>query len=51
MSNSPTITQNTLSRMLDVNIRTIQRNIKKLIEVGAVERNGTTKKGKWVVKK
>ncbi len=50
MLDSPTITQETLSRLLDVNIRTIQRNIKTLIEKGLVERIGATKKGEWIVK-
>lgn len=50
MLDSPTITQETLSRLLDVNIRTIQRNIKTLIERGLIERTGATKKGEWIVK-
>lgn len=50
MLDSSTITQETLSRVLDVNIRTIQRNIKILIEKGLIERIGTTKKGNWRVK-
>ena len=51
MLDSPTITQETLARLLDVNIRTIQRNIKILMDMGLVERTGATKKGKWIVKK
>lgn len=51
MLDSPTITQETLARLLDVNIRTIQRNIKKLIDVGLIERIGATKKGEWIVRK
>ena len=47
---SPTITQNALSRILDVNIRTIQRNIKILVDMGLIERTGATKKGEWIVK-
>ena len=50
MLDSPTITQDTLSRILDVNIRTIQRNIKTLIDIGLIERTGATKKGEWIVK-
>ncbi len=50
MLDSPTITQETLSRLLDVNIRTIQRNIRTLIEKGLIERTGATKKGEWIVK-
>lgn len=51
MLDSPAITQETLARLLDVNIRTIQRNIKILMDMGLVERTGATKKGKWIVKK
>ena len=47
---SPTITQETLSKLLDVSVRTIQRNIKVLIELGLIERIGATKKGKWIIK-
>ena len=47
MLDSPTITQNTLARLLNVNIRTIQRNIKELVELGIIERTGSTKKRKW----
>ena len=51
MLDSPTITQETLARLLDVNIRTIQRNIKILMDMGLVERTGSTKKGMWIVRK
>ncbi len=51
MLDSPTITQETLARLLDVNIRTIQRNIKILMDMGLVERTGATKKGEWIVRK
>ena len=51
MLDSPTITQETLARLLDVNIRTIQRNIKTLIDLGLIERIGATKKGEWIVKR
>lgn len=50
MLDSPTITQETLARLLDVNIRTIQRNIKILMNMGLVERTGATKKGEWIVR-
>ncbi len=49
MSDSPTITQATLARLLDVNIRTIQRNIKELIDLGIIARVGATKKGEWKI--
>ena len=51
MADSPTITQATLANLLDVNIRTIQRNIKDLMNLGIVERIGATKKGEWKIKK
>lgn len=51
MNDSPTITQDILSRILNVNIRTVQRNIKILLEMGLIERIGATKKGEWIVKK
>ncbi len=51
MLDSPIITQETLARLLDVNIRTIQRNIKILMDMGLVERTGATKKGEWIVRK
>ena len=50
MSDSPTITQEVLSKLLGINIRTVQRNIKTLIEKGLIERTGATKKGEWIVK-
>lgn len=50
MADSPMITQETLARLLDVNIRTVQRNIKSLIDMKLIERTGATKKGEWIVK-
>lgn len=50
MLDSPTITQEALSKLLGVNIRTVQRNIKTIIEKGLIERTGATKKGEWIVK-
>ena len=40
MLDSPTITQETLSKLLGVNIRTVQRNIKTLIEKGLMTMGG-----------
>ena len=51
MLDSPTITQETLSKLLGISIRTIQRNIKVLIDLELIERTGATKKGEWIVKK
>ena len=50
MYDLPTINQKTLARLLNVNIRTIQRNIKILIDMGLIERIGATKNGRWIVK-
>jgi predicted HTH transcriptional regulator len=50
IEDSPTITQESLAKMLDVNIRTIQRNIKALLDSGVIERIGVTKKGEWKIK-
>ena len=50
MFDSPTITQETLSKLLGISIRTIQRNIKVLIDLELIERTGATKKGEWIVK-
>lgn len=49
LEDSPMITQSALSNLLDVNIRTIQRNIKILIDLNIVKRIGSTKNGKWIV--
>jgi len=49
MLDSPTITQETLARLLDVNVRTVQRNIKELIDLGIIKRIGATKRGEWKV--
>ena len=51
IEDSPMITQKTLANLLGVNIRTIQRNIKSLIDKGIIERSGATKKGMWIVKR
>lgn len=46
----PSITQNKLANLLNVNTRTIQRNIKELVDMKIVERKGPTKKGIWIIK-
>ena len=50
MKDSPKITQKTLAKLLDINIRTVQRNIKELMYLNIIEREGATKKGKWIIK-
>ena len=49
ISDKPNITQHELSILLDVHIRTIQRNIKILIENDILRREGATKKGIWII--
>ena len=51
ISDRPNITQHELSILLDVHIRTIQRNIKVLIDKNLLKRVGATKKGIWVINK
>ena len=38
------------NRNIDLLQRTIQRNIKSLIDMKLIERTGATKKGEWIVK-
>ena len=45
----PSITQEELARLLDVNKRTIIRNFKILIECNYIERVGANKNGYWKV--
>ena len=45
----PSITQEELARLLDVNKRTIIRNFKMLIECNYIERVGANKNGYWKV--
>ena len=49
IGDKPSITQEELARLLDVNKRTIIRNFKGLIENGYIERIGANKKGYWKV--
>lgn len=49
MKNNPKISQNSLAKILGVNIRTIQRNVKILIDLKIIKRSGSTKSGDWIV--
>ena len=51
INDKPNITQHELSILLDVHIRTIQRNIKVLTTSNILKRVGATKKGIWVINK
>ncbi len=43
------ITQTIISKKLNINIRTVQRNIKKLMNFNILNRVGATKGGEWIV--
>ncbi len=47
----PTITQEKLANLLDTTKRTIQRNIKELLEKELLIRIGSNRQGKWSIKK
>ena len=47
--NDKNITQNEMAQKLNVNVRTIKRNFKVLIENNIIERVGSDKKGYWEV--
>ena len=51
MRRNSTITQQQLADNTFIPRRTVQREIKALIEMGYIERVGATKKGEWIVKK
>lgn len=51
IKSDPTITQEKISQIIDINIRTVQRNIKTLYNKGILTRNGATKKSEWIIKK
>lgn len=47
----PNITQEELSHLLNVNIRTIKRHFKELIDNNFIERDGANKSGYWKINK
>ena len=50
IKNNPTITLDSIARKLAVHKRTIERNIKTLKDKGVIDRIGSDKDGKWIVK-
>ena len=46
----PTASQPTIARELGININSLKATIRKLRKVGKIEREGTSQKGKWIVK-
>lgn len=49
VSKKPKITQDELANILDINVRTVQRNIKHLLDLELIYRVGSDKKGEWRV--
>ena len=47
----PEITIDELSKLISVETRTIERNIRQLKEKNLLERKGSDKNGEWVIKK
>jgi predicted HTH transcriptional regulator len=50
ISTNPSITLDGLSTLLNMPRRTVSREMKKLQETGRIERDGTRKKGRWIIK-
>lgn len=51
IEDSPKITQDVMAILLNVNVRTIQRNVKDLIDLGRLQRTGSKKNGEWTIVK
>ena len=49
MQNS-TIKIDEIANILELKSNTIKKNIKQLKDMKIIERNGTTRKGKWIIK-
>ncbi|MGN0314368.1 MAG: winged helix-turn-helix domain-containing protein, partial [Fusicatenibacter sp.] len=50
MLQKPTISQKEIASLLQENPNTVKYYIRKLKEVGRIERQGSSQKGKWIVK-
>ena len=50
LSENPSLTSAKLAEMLDVQTRTVERNIQKLRKEGILDRSGANKDGVWVLK-
>lgn len=51
LENNPTMTQTMLMDRLKLSRKQVQRAIKELQEQGILEREGSNRKGKWIVKR
>ena len=50
LSKNPSLISAKLAKILNVQIRTVERNIQKLRKEGILDRSGANKDGVWVVK-
>ena len=50
MKKDPTISQTAMASSLNANINTLKYHVRKLREQGIIEREGSSQKGRWIVK-
>ncbi len=50
IKSNPTASQPKIAKALGININSLKGTIRKLRKVGKIEREGTSQKGKWIVK-
>ena len=50
IKSNPTASQPKIAKELGININSLKGTIRKLRKVGKIEREGTSQKGKWIVK-
>lgn len=50
MKNDPTISQTAMAASLNANINTLKYHVMKLREKGIIDREGSSQKGRWIVK-
>ena len=50
MKKAPTISQTAMAISLNANINTLKYHVLKLKEKGVIEREGSSQKGRWIVK-
>ena len=51
MRTAPTISQTSIATSLNMNINTLKYHVLKLKEKGIIEREGSSQKGHWIVKR
>ena len=50
MKKDPTISQTAMAASLNANINTLKYHVMKLREKGIIDREGSSQKGRWIVK-